>query len=196
MNKSWHTYEWAIPPVWISHVTHLRQVTRINESRHTCTHKWVMSQDSRRKILSRWIVAQVNAQSDEGVMLHKWMSHVTRMNGPSRVTDIASRVKRTCVAVCCSVLQRVAACCSVLQHVAVCCSDRNHQSRQTYAWVTSHIWMSLVKLHLRRKDPSRWPSAQSPPSWRQGSNGRGEYLHRPAPRRKKGAGKVKRGREE
>ena len=27
-----------------------------------------------------------------------------------------------CVAVCCSVLQRVAACCSVLQRVAVCCS--------------------------------------------------------------------------
>jgi len=28
----------------------------------------------------------------------------------------------TCVAACCSVLQRVAACCSVLQCVIMCCS--------------------------------------------------------------------------
>jgi len=30
-------------------------------------------------------------------------------------------VAGTCVAVCCSVLQRVAVCCSVVQRVAVCC---------------------------------------------------------------------------
>jgi len=33
-----------------------------------------------------------------------------------------ARMARTCVAVCCSVLQCVAVCCSVLQCVAVCCS--------------------------------------------------------------------------
>ena len=38
---------------------------------------------------------------------------------PCTVNAAANRV---CVAVCCSVLQRVAVCCSVLQCVAVCCS--------------------------------------------------------------------------
>ena len=35
-------------------------------------------------------------------------------------TDYGKEVQ--CVAVCCSVLQRVVVCCSVLQCVAVCCS--------------------------------------------------------------------------
>ena len=38
-------------------------------------------------------------------------------------STLLTRYVALCVAVCCSVLQRVAACCSVLQRVAACCSE-------------------------------------------------------------------------
>ena len=39
-----------------------------------------------------------------------------------RATQSQAQSTNVCVAVCCSVLQRVAACCSVMQCVAMCCS--------------------------------------------------------------------------
>jgi len=43
------------------------------------------------------------------------------------IQDLSAQIQtgellQTCVALCCSVLQRAAACCIVLQRVAVCCS--------------------------------------------------------------------------
>ena len=57
MNEPYHTYEWVMSHIWMSHVT------RMNESRHT---------------YERWNMIQIKAY--ERVMSHIWMSHVTHMN--------------------------------------------------------------------------------------------------------------------
>ena len=63
MNESWHTYEWVMAHIWMSHGTHMcdhvahrswvlshvwvSHVTHMSESRDTC--EWVMSQNPRPK---------------------------------------------------------------------------------------------------------------------------------------------------
>jgi len=67
-NESWHTYEWDVSDVWMSHVTYM------NESCHT--HEWVMAHIWMRH------VRRMNGSChiDEWAMSHVLMSHVTRMN--------------------------------------------------------------------------------------------------------------------
>jgi len=65
---------------------------------------------------------------------HICMSHAT-------YTDESYWVILQCVAVCCSVLQRVAVRYSMLHFLAVCCST--DESYHTYEWAL-HIWMSRI----------------------------------------------------
>ena len=58
MTASRHTYEWVVPQIWMSHVTHT------NESPHT--YKRVTSH------ISEWVVSQIRT------------SHVTHLNKPCR----------------------------------------------------------------------------------------------------------------
>jgi len=63
-------------------------------------------------------------------MSHPNINHSRRVIWDIKVLNCNTSLQHTvgvglrdmCVAVCCSMLQRVAACCSVLQRVAVCCS--------------------------------------------------------------------------
>ena len=48
-------------------------------------------------------------------------------------------VPQVCVAVCCSVLQRVAACCSVLQCIALCCSERYAGLQEAQDFSVPHV---------------------------------------------------------
>ena len=67
-NESWHIYEWVIPHMWMSHVTHMSESCHIYE--------WVMSHI--------WMshVTHMNESFHicEWVMSHIWVSHVTHMN--------------------------------------------------------------------------------------------------------------------
>jgi len=68
MNTSWHTYEWVMTHIWMSHGTHM------NESYHT--YEWVTSHIW----MSHVTHMNESCHTYEWVMAHIWMSHGTHMN--------------------------------------------------------------------------------------------------------------------
>jgi len=81
MNESWYTYEWVVPLVWLSPVTHTPS--------HT-TSRW----------RSLWTAARDKLQCVEGVAA-PWRSPCTAARNHLPEPHVLQ-----CVAVCCSVLQR------------------------------------------------------------------------------------------
>ena len=72
----YHTYEWAMTQMWMSHVTHVltSHITQMNESCHT--YEWIMSHIW----MSHVTHMNESCHTYEWVMSHIWMSHVTDMN--------------------------------------------------------------------------------------------------------------------
>ena len=86
-----HTHQWVMALIWMNHVTHMNEschtyergvplecisdVTRINESRHTC--EWVMSHARvmRMRVSSGW--GDVTHMNQSSLV---WMCHVTHIN--------------------------------------------------------------------------------------------------------------------
>jgi len=97
MNESWHTCEWVLSLIWMSHVTHVNEschtcewflsliwmshVTHVNESCHTC--EWVLSLIW----MSHDTHANESCHTHERVMSHMWMSHSTHVNELRHITS-------------------------------------------------------------------------------------------------------------
>jgi len=149
MNESWHTYEWVMSHMWMSHVAHMNEscrtcecvmshisighVTHVNES--CLTQEWVMShiwighEHLRARLRCIWMkhVTHMNqsCHTHEWVMSHIWMSHVSHLNE------------------------------SVLQTQPSSCVPQiyTNESCLTHEWVMSPMWMSQCREpdHLRAR---------------------------------------------
>ena len=157
-----HTYEWVMPHVGMSHVTHEWVMSSMDESCHIST---VCVNES---CHTHWVVSAVCCSALQCVAVcHEWVtnSHVARL-----VTHITHQKMchehmshgthvGLCVAVCCSVLQYVhmshgthvglcvAVCCSVLQYVM-------NGSRLTHC-TTCHTRYTTCHTHCNSEDVSR-----------------------------------------
>jgi len=118
MNESWHTYEWVMAHIWMSHGTHMNDVsthmiwvmahiwvshgTRINESCHT--HEWCECTYESLHIFE-WVKA------------HIWRSHGTRTKESNHTT---------------------ATYCTTLQHI-IC----TFEWVKAHVWISvyTHIWI-------------------------------------------------------
>ena len=97
------------------------------------------------RITATWVVSVY-------MVLRVHVVFVLRVCVGSRVGLCVGDVTYTnCVAVCCSVWQRIAVCCSVLQCVAVCCSvgdvtftNETHQCTHLYVQNDSFIWVTWL----------------------------------------------------
>jgi len=119
-NTSWHTYEWAMCPARMSHVT--------------CTNESCLAYEEPGGGLcglSQLIIAHVPTRSHvtcinewrhiyEWVMSHVWMSHVTFTNESCHKYEW------------------------VMSHVRMSHVTRTNESCHMYEWVMRHTWMSHV----------------------------------------------------
>ena len=67
VQNEYHTCEWVMSHIWMSHITH------VNESYHTC--EWVIS----RMWMSHITHMNESCHTCEWVILHIWMSHVKQV---------------------------------------------------------------------------------------------------------------------
>ena len=94
MNESWHTYEWVMAHIWMSHGTHMNETwhtyewvmahtwmgrgTHTNETWHA--YDWVMAHIWTGHGTHEWAMAHIWMYTYKWVMAHIWMSHGTHMN--------------------------------------------------------------------------------------------------------------------
>ena len=135
MQGALSTYEWGMPPIWMSHVPCMK------ESRHE--YVWVMSHIwiSYARHMYEWFTSHVwraHLPHTNECCMHM-DSHVTHINESCHTYETIMSYMWTlrvvpCMQICdhmhesCSVLHYVAVCCSVLQCVAMRCSE----------WLISH----------------------------------------------------------
>ena len=117
MNELYHTYEWVMSHIWMSHITHMNvschNKQELNESCHT--YDWVMS--------------------------HTWMSHVTHTNrNHDHATWGQQGTHTQHTATHCNTLQHTATHCNTLQHTAMIMLHGDNKVR-------SHIKHSYQKNH-------------------------------------------------
>jgi len=105
MNASWHTYEWVMAHIWMSHGTHVNESchtcewvmahiwmshgTHVNASRHTCAEVMVHIRMSHGTHMNeswytyKWVMAHILVEVETRnlwVMAHIWMSHGSHVN--------------------------------------------------------------------------------------------------------------------
>jgi len=93
VNESWHTYEWVMTLIWMSHGTHVNESIwmshgrHVNESWHTC--EWVMTLIW----MSHGTHMNESWNTCEWVMAYMWMS-------PLSITWRTISIRDICVDIC------------------------------------------------------------------------------------------------
>jgi len=115
MNESWHTYEWVMAHLWMSHCTHM------NESCPT----WC---DQVTSLIHEWVMSHISMSH----VPHIWMSHVTSVSSCSRVDEVKSHTYEW------SHVTHI-----WMSHVSSC-SGVDQVKWHTYEWVMAHIWVMIL----------------------------------------------------